>query len=260
MIAKAKRAWKILADEGPAGLAAAILRQIASGGLRWQRGAVANAWDHYLDWLTVANAGMLTRGNVDCFAHALRHLPSGAPIVEIGSFCGLSTNTITHLKAVAGVSNKLLTCDKWVFEDATSGTIGPATAIAHSELRAFVKDSFLRNVRMFSSHELPSTIELLSDEFFEKWRRSESVSDVFGRACQLGGPISFAYIDGDHRYEAARRDFEHCDEFLERGGFVLFDDSADGSGWEVCRVVRDVARSPRYELITHNPNYFFRKR
>ena len=50
-------------------------------------------------------------------------------------------------------------------------------------------------------------------------------SDVFGRSFQLGGPISFCYIDGNHTDDLAKRDFENCDRYLEKGGFVLFDDS-----------------------------------
>lgn len=91
---------------------------------------------------------------------------------------------------------------------------------------------------MFSGAKLPYAIEKLSDDFFTTWRRAEEVTDVFGRTVRLGGPISFCYIDDNHTYEAVKRDFQNCDEFLERGGFVLFDDSADGSAWEVCRLVR----------------------
>jgi hypothetical protein len=83
---------------------------------------------------------------------------------------------------------------------------------------------------------------------------------VLGRNVQLGGAISFCYIDGNHAYEYAKRDFENCHNFLEPGGFILFDDSADGSGWDVCNVVSEVQRSGRYELVIKNPNYLFRKK
>ena len=52
----------------------------------------------YLNWLMFANAGMLTPGNLWCMDYAIKNLPSTAPILEIGSFCGLSANVITHLK------------------------------------------------------------------------------------------------------------------------------------------------------------------
>lgn len=44
------------------------------------------------------------------------------------------------------------------------------------------------------------------------------------------------------------------------GGFILFDESATGSDWEVCRVVQEVAETGRYELVARNPNWFFRKK
>src|SRR5208337_4385692 len=73
--------------------------------------------DEYITWLSYANAGMLAAGNHYLFDHAIRHLPSAAPILEIGSFCGLSTNVISHLKRVHGVRNPLVTCDNWQFEN-----------------------------------------------------------------------------------------------------------------------------------------------
>jgi hypothetical protein len=54
-------------------------------------------------------------------------------------------------------------------------------------------------------------------------------------------------------------DFELADECLEEGGFMLFDDSGDASGCEVCRVIEEVKATGRYELVIANPNYMFRK-
>ena len=47
---------------------------------------------------------------------------------------------------------------------------------------------------------------------------------------------------------------------MSPGGFILFDDSGDGSGWDVCRVVREVNTLGTYDLIGHAPNYLFRKK
>ena len=65
--------------------------------------------DEYVKWLCFANAGMLDRGNLYCFDLAIRNLPSDAPMVEIGSFCGLSTNLIAHYKYKHGKTNTLIT-------------------------------------------------------------------------------------------------------------------------------------------------------
>jgi len=215
--------------------------------------------DEYVEWLCFANAGMLNRGNLYCFDLAIRNLPSSAPILEIGSFCGLSTNLLTHYKEMHGVQTRLITCDKWEFEGSEKELIDQSPSIKHSEYRAFVKDTYQRNVRMFSRNDLPYTVEKLSDEFFEAWSREETVQDVFGRNLKLGGPISFCYVDGNHSYDYVKRDFQNCDAVLEKGGFILFDDSADGSQWEVCRVIREIKTRRDYEVVSRNPNYLFRK-
>lgn len=213
--------------------------------------------DEYVSWLTFANAGMLNKGNLLCFDYALRNLPSRNPIVEIGAFCGLSTNLLTYYKRRYGARNALFNCDAWRFEGA-AGKVGDSD-LSHEDYRQFVRDSYLRNVRLFSRDDLPHTIETLSDEFFVAWAESRSTTDLFGRPVSLGGSISFCYIDGDHSYESAVRDFRNTDRFLEPGGFVLFDDSADGSKWEVTRVVDEVKRLGAYRVVIQNPNYLFQK-
>lgn len=218
-------------------------------------------WTDYMSWLTFANAGMLTRGNAFSLEHAIKNLPSTAPIIEIGSFCGLSTNLIGYLKERHRVPNRLLTSDKWEFEGAhAGGMLGDSQTVTHEEYRRFVKESFMRNVQLFSRNDVPYTIEAFSDEFFGAWKQAETRHDVFGREVQLGGPISLCYIDGNHTYDFAKRDFENTDRFLEQGGFILFDDSSDRGPFEgVCQVVAEVQKSGRYELVAKNPNYLFRK-
>lgn len=216
--------------------------------------------DEFIDWLCFANAGMLERGNIWCFDYAISNLPSLAPMIEIGSFCGLSTNVMNYLKLKHGVENKLICSDAWEFEGAEeAGTLGKHPYIQHQEYKEFVKSNFKKNISFFSRHDLPFAIELKSNDFFDQWRQKKNVNDVFGRTTQLGEKISFAYIDGNHTYNAVLCDFQNVDSFLEIGGFILFDDSADGSGWEVCQVVNEISKSPRYQLIKKNPNYLFKK-
>lgn len=213
--------------------------------------------DEYVSWLTFANAGMLNRGNLLGFDYAMRNLPSKSPIVEIGAFCGLSTNLLTYYKRRHGVGNVLFNCDAWRFEGA-AGNVGDSD-LTHDGYRQFVRDSYIRNVKMFSEGDLPHTIEALSDDFFIAWSEGRKTVDLFGRPVTLGGPISFCYIDGDHSYEPASRDFRNADRFLEPGGFILFDDSADGSKWEVTRVIEEVKRLGSYRVVVQNPNYLVQK-
>lgn len=215
--------------------------------------------DGPIPWLRLVNAGMLDVGNVTCFDHAIKNLPTDHPILEIGSFCGLSANVITYLKRKYNRRNKLITSDKFTPEGGDGTGSIPGSSVNFSQLRAFIKESFIRNTEFFSSDASPCAIELFSDQFFSAWEKSEMRQDILGRDIQLGGPLSFVYIDGNHQYDFAKRDFHNADRFLDVGGFILFDDSADFSEWPVKRVVREVLTNPDYRLIMKNPNYLFQK-
>lgn len=212
--------------------------------------------DEYVDWLLLVNAGMQRRGNIHLFDLAIRTAPE-ASFLEIGSFAGLSANIIQHLKRKHGRREPLFTCDKWIFEgDADLPIDAPVSA---EDLRAYVRESFKRSVRRFNDGDLPFTVEATSDEFFLAWRKRARVEDVFGRTEELGGPLGFCFVDGNHQEEFVQRDFEHCDEHLLTGGLILFDDSTPEAIGDVSTVVRRVARDRRYEVVARNPNWLFRK-
>lgn len=212
-------------------------------------------------WIQYANAGMLDPRNLYCFDFAIKNLPDDAPILEIGSFCGLSANVLTYYKRANGRRNRLITCENWSFAGARAEEGFPEAFLDLGEYRRLVKDSLVRNVKLFSKDDLPYTVELSSHEFFDAWGRAAVVADVHGRPLTLGGTLSFCYVDGGHDYEAARSDFENCARFLSPGGFLFFDDSSDDSGFEgVRRVVREVQSLGNFELVVKNPNYVFRKK
>lgn len=245
----------------PRSLAPRALRKLAALLDRGKPEApVLDISNWHVNWLLYAIPGWQNRGNLYCFDHAIGHLPSEAPVVEIGSFCGLSTNLMSYYKRKHGARNPLITCDRWEFEDVPADAEIEGLPVSLAEYREFIKQTYIRNIQTFSRDDLPFTIEMLSDEFFPAWRAGAEARDVMDRPLRLGGPVSFCFIDGNHNYDYAKRDFEHVDEFLERGGFILFDDSADGSGWGVCDVVKEVQAAGRYELVAKNPNYLFRKK
>ena len=215
--------------------------------------------DEYVNWLRFANAGMLNEGNIYALDYAIKRLPSKKPILEIGSFCGLSANLIRHLLEKNNADNPFFTCDKWYFEGYTESTIGNSS-IKFSEYRSFVKDSFLRNCEFFSSGNLPHTIESTSDDFFQSWSSKLKTHDVFGREVRLGGEISMCYIDGDHTFEGSFRDFLNTDKNLEVGGFIMFDDSSYFSRFGCGnKLMRAVIKSKKYRLVMRNPNCLFQK-
>jgi len=212
-------------------------------------------------WLRFANAGMLRTENIDSIEYAIKNLPSENPMIEIGSFCGLSTNIITFYLSSFNKKNKLFTADKWIFEGAENqNEFLEGSSIRNEEYRNFVKETYIRNVSFFCNGRLPYTIELFSDDFFNLWKQNSTASDVFGREVQLGGKISFAYIDGNHTYEYAKRDFENVDANLEKGGFILFDDSGKYSGFGVYKVIKEIIGKGEYTVVTKNPNYLMQKK
>jgi hypothetical protein len=216
--------------------------------------------DEFIRWLCYANPGMLDTGNVWSMDYVVRHLPSPHPLVEIGSFAGLSTNVICYLLRRHGRDNPFFTCDNWDVTGQRLASRIDGSALTFPQYADFVKASFLRNVSFFSPQNSPFTVEVGSEQFFEKWARGESATDVFGREARLGGPISFCYVDGIHSRDAVRREFASVDRHLDRGGFILFDDSSDGSPFEVNRVMPEIAGTGRYDLVHRNPNYLFRRR
>jgi hypothetical protein len=82
----------------------------------------------------------------------------------------------------------------------------------------------------------------------------------FGRLTRLGGPISFTYIDGEHTYAQSKEDFANVDTYLEPGGFIVFDDTADYYNFGCKRTAEEGAALKRYEVVANNPNYCLRKR
>lgn len=215
--------------------------------------------DEYINWLTFANAGMLNKGNIYSMRFAIERLPSESPVLEIGSFCGLSTNVISYLLSLKDKKNMIISCDKWIFEGAENGGNLGNSKITHTHYREFVKSSFMRNVEFFSPNNKPYTIERTSDEFFALWGKGETICDVFGRSIRLGGKISFCYIDGNHTYEFGKRDFGNVDQNLEIGGFVLFDDSSDNDPFGLTKLMKEIKLNQNYALVMKNPNYLFKK-
>jgi hypothetical protein len=215
--------------------------------------------DAYLKFLLYANAGMLNIGNLYLMDYALSHLPSGAPMLEIGTFCGLSANILTYYKKKHRVRNRLITCDPWVFEEQERGQdIIGESELPFTDYMKFARDSYLRSTETFSRDDLPFTIEASSDKFFASWHSNQTVFDVRGRETSLGGPISFCYVDGDHTYDGVKGDFHNCDSFLEAGGFLLFDDSSVAH-FGVGRLMPEVLKTKKYKLIGKNPNHLFQK-
>ncbi len=214
--------------------------------------------DEFMMWLSFINPGMLLPSNLGLMNYAINNMPDGGIILEIGSFAGLSLNHIIHLAKRAGRQNEIFSVDEWNFEGSNKEFI-PETPIAFWRYRLHVMETFRQNLHLFHPDRLPHHIVASSDNFFDAWSKNLTVVDYFGRPKTLGAPISFAYIDGAHTYDQSMRDFENVDKYLLPGGIILFDDSADGSGWGSQRTASEAASRPGYQVIDKTANYCIRK-
>jgi hypothetical protein len=216
--------------------------------------------DEYVEHLRSVVGGWALEGNIRAFECCVRNMPLNGAMVEIGSFLGLSTNILAYAAHKYQRNNPFFTCDAWKFAGSDKPKAGYFST-ATKEYRDWVMTIYRMNLSMFSPTFAPHTIEAFSDRFFELWQDGAQVRDVLGREARLGGPIAFAYIDGDHTYKGGRRDFLGVDRFLMPGGYVLMDDSADTSSYDgLKQLVREIAARPDYELALKAPNYCFRKK
>ena len=219
--------------------------------------------DEYLRWVIQMVGGWLNvgDGNCHCFNHAIRHMPAGGAVIEIGSFLGASVNVLSYYLTRLGKTNRLFNADPWHFEG-TEKPIGGFFDAASPEYRSYCVRTYKENISLFSARNLPVSIEAFSDDFFKMWDDNATTTDVFGNKVQLGGPISFAYIDGAHTYEAAKMDFENVAKHLLPGGFVLFDDSNPQLSFGCVQSALEAAKTPGYtRLFSHvnGLNVFLRK-
>jgi len=69
--------------------------------------------DEYVTKLRHSIPGWIQEGNIKSFEHAIRNLPSDAPVLEIGTYCGLSANILSYYLRKNNRPNRLITCDGW---------------------------------------------------------------------------------------------------------------------------------------------------
>lgn len=217
--------------------------------------------DEYIRWITHILGGWLTahHPNLFVFDVVFRTMPKGGSVLEIGSYLGMSTAIFGYLMDKYQRTEPFFTCDPWDFEGVEE-KIGGYYNASSRLYRDYCPETFKRNMQTFLPHRLPHTVERYSGDFLTRWNAGLEDTDVFGRPVKLGGPLSFAYIDGLHTYEAARSDFEGVDQALLPGGWVFFDDANHLDFPGVHRVVLEVQQRRDYELVSRLGNYLFRKR
>jgi len=131
--------------------------------------------------------------------------PPGATAVEIGSYLGASTIYLAAgLKQVHG---RLVCVDTWNNETMPEGE----------------RDTF---------EEFERNISRLRDRIVPVRKRSEELTQQ-----DIGAEVDFVFIDGEHSYEAVRRDFECILPMLSARALVAFHDSTYGEFPGVSRFI-----------------------
>jgi predicted O-methyltransferase YrrM len=146
--------------------------------------------------------------------HMARLLPPGARALEIGSYLGSSA-----LFICAGLEHgggHLICVDTWM-----NHTM-PEARDTYEEFKS--------NTRPYEHMITP--VRKLSQEVTE---------------ADIGGPLDFAFIDGDHSEVTARTDFQLVAPWLKTGGLLAFHDLHTGApGVHV--VVGEAAASGTWQL------------
>jgi len=141
----------------------------------------------------------------------LDFFPKNSTGVEIGVFKGdFSANILSYVNA-----RKLYLVDPWENFDEPD-----------------VKESWYHASSKFNmEHIHKSVVSKFSDEISEG-----RVEILRGKSCDVMDAIppaslDFAYVDGDHRFEAVLQDLEICAPKVKRRGVVVLDDHQLGNWW-----------------------------
>lgn len=156
--------------------------------------AIDQAWQQ-----TCPVAGFLTEAEARFLALAAACTPAQGPIVEIGSFKGRSTVALASMAARFG-RGPVVSIDPHTSPSATDPAL-PAEGSSFTEFLAALRTAGLTQqveVHRAFSHEVGPT-----------WQR----------------PIRLLWIDGDHTYAGASRDFDLFSPHLAEGGVVALHDT-----------------------------------
>lgn len=236
-------------------------------GLREKRVRTLKDEDDFIRRLSssVIGGGMLHEGNVYLMDYAIKHAPKADGMLEIGSWAGQSSCLLLHLMKKHQRSEQLLGCDPWIYEGyhdhkgAVATHVDGNENLSREDYMTYIHQAFVNAAKLFHPDRLPCTFHCTSDAFFTSYGSGETMTDVFGREHVPQGSLSFAYVDGDHAYDVAKRDVEHVMEYLVSGGFLLLDDSADGAPFGSAHLAKELCSDPRLKRVDRNPNYLFRK-
>jgi hypothetical protein len=218
---------------------------------RWQS-------DLYFKFLMQGVAGFCPEANLDPMEIGISNLPESGAIIEIGSMLGRSASYLSRFMEMYQKKALFCSVDDWYFEGYwPNGMI--KEGFSSDDWRAFTEKSFKINMEHLA-HPRPNHFKMRSAEFLKAWDQGAELTDLWDLSVKLGGPIGFAFIDGDHHYQPSKTDFEGIDKHLLSGGHILFDDSAADAPFECVKLAVEVSERPDYVLVGRYPNILVRKK
>lgn len=163
--------------------------------------------------------GMLTTAEVDCLYRLGQFNERAGVIVEIGSWKGKST--VALARGAAKVTGERIYA------------IDPHKILPEEGYFEDTEAEFSANIEGAGVGHLVTPMVMTSEEAAKDWNQ----------------PVRLLWIDGDHRYPAAKLDFTLWEPHVVEGGIVAMHDTIRKKGpkkvlWE------DVFRSARFQEIT----------
>ncbi|SFM74862.1 class I SAM-dependent methyltransferase [Thermodesulforhabdus norvegica] len=145
-------------------------------------------------------------------------------IVEIGSYRGKSAIALASgVRKISTISKPMIYCI-----DPHEEFIGYYGGKFGSQDRG----SFYRTMLITRAFRDVALINMSSHDVAQAWRR----------------PIGLLFIDGDHRYESVKRDFQYWEPHVLLGGLIVFHDATDPKCGPF-RLIREIMESGRFQHV-----------
>lgn len=148
----------------------------------------------------------------------------GGSIVEVGSYRGKSAVALAFgvRDARRDPATRIYCIEPHrAFTGVYGGTFGPDD-----------RDAFYSVMRETGAFREVALVNLSSEAVTPAWNE----------------PVALAFIDGDHRYDGVRRDFECWNPHVLLGGLVAFDDATDAAGGPP-RLVAEIEATGAYRRV-----------
>jgi predicted O-methyltransferase YrrM len=170
-------------------------------------------------WIADEEADLL----IAALSRALSTLKDAPAVVEVGSYCGRSNVVLgSVLQSLRAEKAKIYAIDPH------DGQVGASDQGIQRLAPSLEK--FQRNI---AAAGLTTFVEgIRSHSFNVQWKK----------------PIGFLFIDGLHDYVNVARDFQHFEQWVVPGGYIVFHDYADYYPG-VVTFVNEILASGAYERV-----------